>query len=357
MARLVQKKLTKYSLMIMKLKNKKNQFFKGDFLIKRHCYANGNTVCEVPKLKAKEIRPMKKSILLALLALSLATVAVAEESAVVTPEKSAVGGIDLLEAPTKNGQLENGGCCACPADPIVTGDVYIGLTNKYIFRGQQLNTPGSFNIQGGIDLTYKAFTLSYWTTLQNRFNGYRKAKITENDIILDYAIPYSYQFGKDMAIKFNIGTQYYALDAGEDTNEFYFKAATDPGKLPVDVAFQIYWDNLEAKRAGLYYTLAVSHKFELIHKLLDANLGGLISFNQRNNNAMPASPGNGSDPRDGGYNAWHDYELTASLDYTPTANITVTASYQYSNAMSGTARNIGGLTGQNQFAIKTMFSF
>lgn len=300
---------------------------------------------------------MKKSILLAVLALSLASVAMAADTETVAPVNNAVGSIDLLVAPTKNGQTETGGCCACPADPVVTGDVYVGATNKYMFRGQQLNTPGSFNIQGGVDLTYRAFTLSYWTNVQNRFTGYRKAKVTENDIILDYAIPYNYQFYKNLVLKFNVGTQYYALDAVEDTNEFYFKAATDPGTMPVDLALQVYWDNLEARRAGLYYTLSATHKFDLVHSLFDANLGALASYNQRNNNAMPASPGDGSDPRDGGYNGWHDYELTASLDYTPTANITVTASYQYSNALSGAARDIGNISGKNQFAIKTMFSF
>ena len=301
---------------------------------------------------------MKKSVLLAVLALSLASVAMADET------NNPVGSIELV-APTRNGQAESGGCCACPADPIVTGDAYIGATNRYMFRGLQLNAPGSFNVQGGVDLTYRAFTLSYWTNSQNRFSGYRKAKVTENDIILDYAIPYTYQINKDLVVKFNVGTQYFALDGIEDTNEFYFKAATDPGKLPVDLALQVYWDNLEAKRAGLYYTFTASHKFDLVHKLFDANIGALVSYNQRNFSAMGTvtdDSGNsvlrdGSDPRDGGYNGWHDYELTATLNYTPTANLTISPSYQFSDAISGKAHDIAGVSQKSTFAIKAMFSF
>ncbi len=309
-----------------------------------------STIGDYHQIHDKGEYGMKKSVLLAVLALSLASVAMADET------NNPVGSIELV-APTRNGQAESGGCCACPADPIVTGDAYIGATNRYMFRGLQLNAPGSFNVQGGVDLTYRAFTLSYWTNSQNRFSGYRKAKVTENDIILDYAIPYTLQINKDLIVKFNVGTQYFSLDAWEDTNEFYFKAATDPGKLPVDLALQVYWDNLEAKRAGLYYTLSASHKFEIVHKLFDANVGALVSFNQRNNNAISASPGDGSDPRDGGYNGWHDYELTATLNYTPTANITISPSYQFSDAISGKAHDIAGVSQKSTFAIKAMFSF
>ena len=249
-----------------------------------------------------------------------------------------------------------GGCCACPPDPTVTGDIYIGPSNKYIFRGNSLSPNNAAVIQGGIDLTYKEFTLSTWTNAQTNNTGYRKAKVTENDLILDYAVPYRFPFAP--TVGFNVGTQYFALDGVEDTNEFYLKASLPEDTL-LKPTLQVYWDNLQATRAGLYYTFSVSHKFELEHKVFNLNLGALVGYNQRNPNAavdanaVAAGLSNG---RDGVYNGWQDYELTASIDYTPTNNITISPSYQFSDALSGHARSVG-ITDQNVFALKVAFSF
>ncbi|MDD2850662.1 MAG: hypothetical protein PHY09_02030 [Desulfuromonadaceae bacterium] len=258
---------------------------------------------------------------------------------------------------------DTGGCCACPADPTVTGDVYVGPVSKYLFRGNDLSKSayGSKSaIQGGIDLTYKEFTLSYWGNAISRYargnannqdeNGdfasYKRSKVNETDLILDYAIPYKLPFADKLS--FNVGTQYFAVDASEDTNEFYLKASYETLLTPT---VAVYWDNLAATKAGLFYTAAVSHTIELEHNLFNLNLGALASYNQRNPSAAWTEEG------DGVYNGWHNYELTASLDYTPTANIAITPNYMYSNYLSDKAHDLVGIKAQHAVGIKAMFSF
>jgi len=235
-----------------------------------------------------------------------------------------------------------------PAAPAgVTGDVYVGPASKYLFRGNDLSTTGDFVIQGGIDLYYKGFTLSYWGNGQNRYSDdtYSRFKVNETDLMLDYAVPYTLPYLDNL--KFNIGTVYYAVDGINDTNEFYLKAAYDTLLKPTFVA---YWDCLAAREDGLFYSAAVSHKFSLAENLLALNMGALASYNQRNPNAAFTTEG------DGVYSDWHNFELTASFDYTPTANITITPSYLFSNALSDSARSFG-IKEQNVVALKVMFAF
>lgn len=296
---------------------------------------------------------MKKSrvVTAAILVFAFASTVMAAEPGAVAPAETAAG------------------CCACPADPTVTGDVYFGLVNKYLFRGNELSRKpygSDFAMQGGIDIYYKAFTLSYWGNALNRYSranannidsttgefiAYKRSKINETDLILDYAVPYTIPYLDNL--KFNVGTQYFAVDGSEDTNEFYLKASYDTLLKPT---VAVYWDNMLASKAGLFYTASVAHKITIERNLFALNLGALVSYNQRNPNAAYTSTG------DGVYNGWHNYELTASVDYTPTANITITPSYVYSNGISKTAKakvedGGVGIEAQNAFGLKAMFAF
>jgi hypothetical protein len=275
----------------------------------------------------------KSSILAAALVVSFASAVMAAD---------AIAPLDLkLPAPAETG------CCACPADPTVTGDVYVGPVSKYLFRGNNLSASGDFVIQGGIDLYYKAFTLSYWGNGQNRYSDatYNRFKVNETDLIIDYAVPYTIPYLDNL--KFNIGTQYFAVDGADDTNEFYLKASYDTLLKPT---LAVYWDNMAATKAGLFYTASVSHKVAIERNLFSANVGALVSYNQRNPSAAWTAEG------DGVYSGWHNYELTASIDYTPTANITITPSYMFSNGLSNAAKDFG-IGAQNAYGIKAMFAF
>ena len=284
----------------------------------------------------------KSSVLAAVLVLSFA-------SAVMAAETTAVAPLDLNLPATAEA-----GCCACPADPTVTGDVYIGPVNKYLFRGNNLSATGDFVMQGGIDIYYKAFTLSYWGNGQNRYSDgtYNRFKVNETDLILDYAVPYTIPYLDNL--KFNVGTLYYAVDSIDDTNEFYLKASYDTLLKPT---FTVYWDNMLAKKAGLFYSGAISHKINIERNLFAANVGALVSYNQRNPSAAYTNIVTGDANGDGVYSGWHNYELTASIDYTPTAHITITPSYMFSNGLSSGAKDLVGISAQNVYGIKVLFSF
>jgi len=307
----------------------------------------------------------RSSVLAAALMLTFATAAMAtvapEETTAVAPAEAATATAQTSVAPAQAAAATDQILLAHeksepkevlktdpPAEPAgVTGDVYIGPLSKYVFRGNNLSATGDFVIQGGIDLVYKGFTLSYWGNAQNRYpdDTYDRAKLNETDLILDYAVPYTLPYLDNL--KFNIGTVYYAVDAIDDTNEFYLKASYDTLLKPT---LAVYWDNLAATDDGLFFTGSVSHKFSIAENLLSLNLGALAGYNQRNPSAAYTPEG------DGVYSGWHNFELTASFDYTPTANITITPSYLFSNALSGNAKDIG-INDQNVYALKVMFAF
>jgi hypothetical protein len=80
---------------------------------------------------------MKKiGILGAVFVLTLSSAAMAEETAPAVSTPAAQQKFDaILPLPA----AEAGGCCACPADPVVTGDIYVGPSSKYLFRGNDLS--------------------------------------------------------------------------------------------------------------------------------------------------------------------------------------------------------------------------
>jgi uncharacterized protein (TIGR02001 family) len=209
----------------------------------------------------------------------------------------------------------------------VQGDAYVGYYDKYVWRGFDLSGAKPV-VQGGVDLSLKGVTLSYWSNLQQT-----DGKMTETDITLDYAYEVS------PLLTLNGGNIHYALDGIDDTNELYLKAAFNTLLNP---SVAVYWDYFQASKAGLFYTVSVGHTFALT-KELGLNLGALASYNQD------------SDYSVGAYSAWHDYELSASLAYALTDQITITPSVLFTEGISTVARNAIGT--QWQGGVSTSFSF
>jgi opacity protein-like surface antigen len=110
----------------------------------------------------------------------------------------------------------------------------------------------------------------------------------------------------------------------------------------------MYWDCKESNRTGLFYTFSVGHTFQPI-KQLGINLGALVSYNQSNYSAQFGTNNN--------YNNWHNYELSTGLDYSITDNIKLSASYTYSNAISGKARDIATVSDESLLGLKAAFLF
>jgi opacity protein-like surface antigen len=231
------------------------------------------------------------------------------------------------------------------AEIAVSGDVYAGLYNKYIFRG--LDSSGNQWVsQFGADLSYKNFTLSYWSNLllhqvpgaAPRSAG-KAGEITETDVTLNYT------FTPIDLLTFNVGNTYYSFNAPPSTDELYAKLTVNTLLSPT---LSMYWDCKESNRTGLFYALSVGHTFTPVKKLA-INVGALVSYNQSNYSAQFASNNN--------YNDWHDYELSTGVDYSITDNIKISGSYTYSNAISDSARNMAGVKDESLYGLKAAFSF
>jgi len=223
---------------------------------------------------------------------------------------------------------------AAPAEEKVTGAVYVGPVSKYLFRGLDLSENRGV-IQGGVDLSYKGFTLSYWSNYQTVSGPTLEAgETTETDIILNYS------FTPVDLLTLNVGNLYYTMDNAEDTNEVYLKATLNTLLSPT---FAVYYDWDIATKTGLFYTLSIAHTFPVAEKL-GVTLGALAGYNMENPSASED------------YNNLHNYELTASADYAVTDSIKISPSYLYSNAFNSTARD-AGVKDQSVVAIKATYSF
>jgi hypothetical protein len=219
----------------------------------------------------------------------------------------------------------------------VSGDVYAGMASKYVFRGLDLSQ-NKWVAQFGADLAYKGLTLSYWSNLLTKTDSHAQdinsGEISETDITLNYT------YSPIELLTFNVGNTFYSLADFEDTNELYLKATVNTLLSPT---LAIYWDWDQAQKAGLFYSLSVGHSFELIKKL-NLNLGALVSYNQQNYSVSE------------NFSNWNNYELSTGLDYAVTDNFKLSASYTFSNAISGDARDIG-MKNKSIFAFKGAFNF
>jgi len=225
------------------------------------------------------------------------------------------------------------------AEDKVTGGVYAGPVSKYVFRGYDWSENRGV-IQGGVDLGYKGFTLSYWTNYQTITGpsgnpATEAGNASENDLTLNYS------YTPVPVVTFNVGNIYYMLDGAEDTNEVYLKTTLNTLLSPT---FAVYYDWDVAKKDGFFMSLGVGHTLEVM-KNLGLTLGALASYNYANPSASVA------------YHNLHNYELTASLDYAVTDTLKISPNYLYSNAFNSTARNLGGITDQSVVGLKAAFTF
>ena len=81
------------------------------------------------------------------------------------------------------------GLCSTASALEVAGDAYVGIYDKYLWRGFDLS--GSMPVaQGGVDVSAGNFTFGYWTNLQlstDEGEGFTSGEATETDIVIDYS--------------------------------------------------------------------------------------------------------------------------------------------------------------------------
>jgi len=231
--------------------------------------------------------------------------------------------------------LTVGLCSTATAAIEVSGDVYAGVSDKYLWRGFDLS--GSEAVaQGGMDISAGNFTFSYWNNLQLGSDdgaGLQSGESTETDIIIDYSTDLN-----DL-VAISVGNIFYQLDGIYDTNELYLSLALNTVLSP---AFTVYYDWDAADETGLFYTLAVGHDIALT-EALSLSVGALASYNQSSDYAV------------GDYDEFHNYELSAGVDYAVTEQISVGASFIFSEGLSDDARD--SIDSEMATAMSVAFNF
>lgn len=201
----------------------------------------------------------------------------------------------------------------------VEGDAYVGIFDKYVWRGDNLSDSRPV-MQGGIDLSAGNFTLSTWHNFQlSGSDNIPSGELNETDIILDY----SRDLGEMLSI--SVGNIWYSLEDLEDTNELYISATVNTLLSPT---IAMYWDWDAAESDGLFFTFDVSHSMDLMDGLA-LNLGALVSYSQRS----AFLDGDGEE-----YSGFHHYELKASMDYALTEQLTVSPSFAFSSGIDDDAK-------------------
>ena len=205
----------------------------------------------------------------------------------------------------------------------VSGDAYVGYFSKYVWRGFDLSG-GMPVVQGGVDLSAKGFTLSYWTNVATRNDDvdndgildFEGGEGTENDLVLNYAIP----VGEIATI--NVGNIYYMLDNYTDTNEIYAGATFSTLLSPT---VKIFYDWDQADENGLYYTASVSHSLP-VNDMIALGASALVGYNDENYSVNQD------------WSDWHNYELSAKADIKITEQLTITPSILYTSPISDDAK-------------------
>lgn len=209
----------------------------------------------------------------------------------------------------------------------VEGSAYVGIFDKYLWRGFDLsnNQPVA---QGGVDVGTHGFTLSFWSNVQlsngndmdEGIDWLPSNEVTETDIILDY----THEFGP---VSVSVGDIFYNFNASfASTHELYFGLAVDTLLAP---SLTVYydWDLAdEMDMNGLYYTVGVSHSFGL-NDAMSFTLSASASYNDES-------------PYVADYSEWHNYELGAGLDYALGEQVSISASYLHSTPISDEAKDV-----------------
>ena len=192
----------------------------------------------------------------------------------------------------------------------VSGDAYVSVNTKYLWRGFDLSEDDNYVVQPGADVSFKGFTVSWWGNISENTGD-----MNEVDLTIDYS------FDVTDLVSMSVGNILYDVDGFKDTNELYVGATLNTILSP---SLTVYWDYDECEEDGYFVTASVGHTFELNDKA-GLNLGALVSYNGASDYAV------------GDYHDFHNAELSLGLDYAVTDQIAVSPAVLYSTPLSDTA--------------------
>jgi len=185
----------------------------------------------------------------------------------------------------------------------VEGDAYLGVNSMYLWRGADLSN-GDAVMQGGMDVSFKGFTLSYWSNYNLDLT-----ELDETDIVVDYSTDLS------ESLSLSVGHILYAVENASDTSEVYVGLGL---KSLLEPTLTVYYDYDEFA-GDVFVTAAVGHSLSL-GEGIDLGLGALVSY--ADNDA---------------YSELHNYELSAGIDYALSEQLTLSPSVIFSSPISDEA--------------------
>lgn len=199
----------------------------------------------------------------------------------------------------------------------------MAILSRYVWRGYALSDD-SVVVQPSGTVGYKGFSFNLWANLDTDFDDGDpitgdKTEWTETDLTLSY----EWSFGP---VALGIGYIYYALDSGDDSQEFYLSVGLETLLSPT---LAIYRE--VAHFPGWYMSFAMSHSFEL-PKGMSLDLAGSAGYYSYNDDSFKEV----NDPMKN-YRNLHDGLVSASLTIPLDKYITLTPMVAYSFPLSSEA--------------------
>lgn len=209
-----------------------------------------------------------------------------------------------------------------------TASLDVSFLSQYIWRGYELSKD-SLVIEPSATVGYKGFFVNVWGNLDTDvYAGPNEgeAKWTETDL----TVGYDHSFGP---LGVGVGYIYYALDAAQDTQEFYLSLGGDVILAPTLTA---YWDVDEYP--GWYFNLGISHSFGLPHDI-SLDLGASIGYYISQNDSIVDYDDNGN-PTTDRFNGFQNGLLSVSMTIPFMKYFSVTPLISYSFALGNSASNL-----------------
>jgi len=197
----------------------------------------------------------------------------------------------------------------------VEGDAYVNFSSMYLWRGFDLSD-GDPVAQGGMDVSFKGLTLSYWSNY-----NLDDSELDETDIVVDYS------FAAGEMVSVSVGHILYSVN-GPDTSELYAGFSLNTILEPSLTAYYDY----DQFSGDIYVAGSIGHSLDL-QEGLSLSLGALVSYVDNDS-----------------YSDLHNAELSAGLDYALSDQLSISPSVIYSFPISDDADDaidnefMGGVT-------------
>lgn len=205
-----------------------------------------------------------------------------------------------------------------------TANFTVGAFSQYIWRGFELSKD-SIVVQPSMTVGYKGFSANLWGNLDTDPHSVTTDE-PNNWNETDLTLAYGWEMGP---VALSVGYIYYALDAVDDSQEFFASAALS--SLLLKPTLTVYRDT--DAFPGWYATLAVSHSFP-VQGDITLDLGAQMSY-LKADEATTFADTDGS-----AYSNLHDGVLSVGLTVPVNKYITVIPKLSYTFALSDDAEDL-----------------